>query len=586
MSEAWLILRGCASAARARWREIADRHAARTARSTPVPRSLVFRPDPPGIGSFARAQAMLRGEFAFAGITVNHSGAFWEVRPPSPAFEDAMQAGAWTADLAATGDRRSLALLRAAVFGWIDRYGGGGGPGWRPDLAGARLWHWAAHADAILRGAAPADERRFVRALARHGRFLLRRAHRAPADLPRFTALAGLCVAGVALEGEARLAVAGVRALGRECARAIGPDGGLASRNPEELAEVFAVLVAMARMLEAAGKQPDPRHAAAIARMAPALRTLRMGDGGLARFHGGRAGPAARLDQALADARIRAPARRELTMGYMRLAAGRTICLIDAARPPAGRASLGGHAGTLGIEVSSGRRPLIASIGAGTGFGPEWQRPARATAAHSTAMVERASSSRILAEGLAARLLGPRLAERPQTVTAERSEDSEGAWLRASHDGYVPTHGLVHERRLFLGPDGRDLKGEDTLAAVTDAHKRLFARTVAAAPRLGVAFTVIFHIHPDVEVRLAPGGGTVALLLPSGEEWSFRQSGGALELAESVWLDHEALRPRATKQVVVTGRAVDYFGRVSWAFSRTGDGPRHRRDAAALAGAV
>ena len=42
-------------------------------------------------------------------------------------------------------------------------------------------------------------------------------------------------------------------------------------------------------------------HLQAIVRAVPMLRPLRLGDGGLGRFHGGGAGSAQRIDQALAE---------------------------------------------------------------------------------------------------------------------------------------------------------------------------------------------------------------------------------------------------------------------------------------------
>jgi len=75
--------------------------------------------------------------------------------------------------------------------------------------------------------------------------------------------------------------------------------------------EVFVLLVWAARVLEEADKKPDPRHLAAMERIAPTLRTLRLGDGSLARFHGGGRGIEGQLDQALAESGIRAQPMRE-----------------------------------------------------------------------------------------------------------------------------------------------------------------------------------------------------------------------------------------------------------------------------------
>ena len=67
----------------------------------------------------------------------------------------------------------------------------------------------------------------------------------------------------------------------------------------------------------------------------------------------------------------------------------------------------------------------------------------------------------------------------PQKVTAQRGIGPQGPSLIASHDGYVPTHGLTHVRRMNLSPDGRTLVGEDTLAAMTADDRTRFSRMLS-----------------------------------------------------------------------------------------------------------
>ena len=140
---------------------------------------------------------------------------------------------------------------------------------------------------------------------------------------------------------EARIAPA-VAALAEECSREIGAEGGIPTRNPEELLEVFTLLTWAEQALTEAGRLPPPPIVAALERMAPTLRALRHADGGLARFHGGGRGVEGRLDQALAVAGVKpGPALGQvLAMGFARMIGGRTTVLVDAAPPPDGRAGL------------------------------------------------------------------------------------------------------------------------------------------------------------------------------------------------------------------------------------------------------
>ena len=155
---------------------------------------------------------------------------------------------------------------------------------------------------------------------------------------------------------ERRIAPA-ARALGRECHLRIGAEGGIPSRNPEELLEVFTLLTWASETLRERGHEISPDHRKALARIAPTLRALRHADGALARFHGGGRGQAGRLDAALAVAGVRKMPDASLAMGFARMSHGRTSILIDAAPPPATEASGRAHASTRWIRSDLGSPP-------------------------------------------------------------------------------------------------------------------------------------------------------------------------------------------------------------------------------------
>ncbi|MCT4683125.1 MAG: heparinase II/III-family protein, partial [Roseicyclus sp.] len=57
--------------------------------------------------------------------------------------------------------------------------------------------------------------------------------------------------------------------------------------------------------------------------------------------------------------------------------------------------------------------------------------------------------------------------------------------------------------------------------------------------------------------------------LPGRETWVFRYGGDAtLTLEPSVYLDGARLKPRATKQIVLTGHLTGYGSAVSWTLAR------------------
>ncbi|UPH72025.1 heparinase II/III family protein [Abyssibius alkaniclasticus] len=549
--------------------------AARLAALGRAPRVFSYHLEPRSIGSYAVGRQLMSGNFLFAGQLVEAPGSsIWAIDPPSEDFAAALQGFGWLDDLAAVGDAPARKLAQRWLFEWIATAGAGKGEGWRPDLAGRRLIRWCSHALFILKGLSPAQSRSIFRALGRQVRYLRRRWPSAAPGQERFEALTGLLYAGISLDGCAPLVAPISATIGRECERVIDAHGGLPTRNPEALMESFVLLTWAARTLAEARRVVDKRHQAALLRMAPTLRGLRLGDGALARFHGGRRGEPGRLDQALADASLRPVPRQENLMGFERLSAGRLTIVMDCAPPPKGALGINAHASTLGFEMSSGRRPILMNCGAGGRFGADWRRACRATAAHNTVALERVSSSTIGAGNHGQLVAGP------QNVDVTRAQDMSGTWLAASHDGYAASFGLKHERRLFLSFDGRSFKGEDALRADDPAQRARFTESLGDTPTLGVAFVAHFHIHPDVTPSIDLDGQAVSLTLKSNEVWVFRQEGGLLRLEDSVFLDQRRLKPRMTKQIVVMGRAVNFAGRISWSFMRAQDGGRNTRDIA------
>ena len=539
----------------------------------------VSQPEPRSIGSHARGKQLSAGNFLFAGFLIEAKGkAIWDIPVPDFRFEDALHGFAWLDDLAAVDDAPARTRAQDWTFDWIVRFGRGAGPGWTPDLTGRRLIRWINHAILLLNGRDKDQARSYFRSLGQQTIFLSRRWKTATPGLPRFEALTGLIYAGLALTGMERHVATASAALARECAREMESDGAIPTRNPEELLQVFTLLTWASRALADAGRKPLAAHEAAIERIAPTLRALRHADGGLARFHGGGRGAPGVLDQALAQAHGPALTAHGLSMGFVRLTGGRSSLILDGAAPPTGRNSTNAHASTLGFELTSGRRPLIVNCGSGAGFGAEWRRAGRATPSHSTLCVRGFSSSRLGTEagGPGARA---ELDEVPDQVWAQSEQTLDGLRLLAGHNGYAPTHGMTHLRELMLSVDGRILNGEDTLGAMTGQDRKRYDKLMERTRHQGIAFDLRFHIHPDVDATLDMGGTAVSMALKSGEIWVFRHDGVAeLKLEPSVYLESGRLKPRATRQIVLSALVSDYACQLGWTLAKAQDTPAAIRD--------
>ncbi|SHI82909.1 heparinase II/III family protein [Wenxinia saemankumensis] len=566
----------------AHWARFLDRRAARRAVRRGRPAPLVGIPEPRLLGRVDQGRRMLEGRFLLGGAAIEAPGAaIWDVAAEEGPARDAAQGFLWLDDLAALGGEAARGRAQDWTFRWIDAAGRGRGPGWTVPLTARRVIRWIDHAPFLLQGRGAEDEARFFRLLVAQVHFLAQRWPAGPAGLPRIEALAAIVYAGLALQGQDGMAGPALAALAQESMRQVDAGGGLASRNPEDLLQVLTLLNrAVLAAAEADRAVPEP-VTAAIHRIVPALRTLRHSDGALARFHGGGRGNEGRLDHALAAAGRRGARAEAAAMGFRRLSGGRTTLIVDAAPPPIGLASAEGHASTLAFELTSARRPLIVNCGSGRTFGRDWRRAGRATPSHSTLGIDGVSSARLAPEGTGN--AAGWLAEGPGRVQAVSSDLGDGTRLELSHDGWRGSHGLTHARTLDLGSDGRALVGEDILTTLSDADAQRFDRVMQKTGMQGIAFSIRFHLHPDVEAELDTGGAAVLLHLVSGEDWLFQGEPGArLTLERSVYLESGRPRPRATQQVVLSGRTLAYATRMRWSLAKTHDTPDAVRDTAPM----
>ncbi len=556
-------------------RRARNRLLARSAGLGPRPTPAATLPEPMYVGEADRGARLVRGLWDAGGRTIDLAGGpIWAASVADPRLAASRESCGWIDDLAALANRPARVLAQGWVQEWIRRCGGGAGPGWTPELTGLRAMRWVAHAGLLTDGLDPTAAERFWRALAAQQRYLARAWDQAAPGLARLRALAGLVWTGRALPHPGHAAA--ITRLGALAAAAVGPEGEVVSRRPEDLAETLALLVWTARLLEDAGEGAAPEHLAAIVRMVPTLRPLRMGDGGLARFHGGGAGAAHAIDKALAELRLETQPRPRLPMGYIRLTGGRVTLVMDGAGPPAGVWAEGAHAGALAFEMSAGRQPLVVNVGPGRGFegqpadtlpggaGLDWAEAARRTPAHSTVEVDGASS---------AAFVGGVLTAGPTLVSVRQAQDASGMWLLATQDGYVASKGLLHERRIFVDARGAEARGEEILS-VTDARARAAFDRAAAAAGGRVGFAARFHLHPGVDAAFDPVADSALLTLPSGETWEFRAGGGEVTIEDSAYLGPEAPVPRPSRQVVVRAEVVEYLGQITWSFGRIGEAPR------------
>jgi uncharacterized heparinase superfamily protein len=353
--------------------------------------------------------------------------------------------------------------------------------------------------------------------------------------------------------------------------RQILPDGGHVTRSPGHLLEAFRVLSMVQQALDDSGRETKPALEWSLEwsleRIAPMLRFFRLGDGALAVFNGGAEEDARVIAALLArDDNEERPVAHAADSGFHRLAMGRTVVLFDAGAPPPSAYSADAHAGALAFEMTAGAHRLIVNCGSSISRDRRWAAALRSTPAHSTLTLDDTSQAAVLGEGALASLLGSRLVGGPAQVETRRLESAHGLSVEANHDAYVARFGLLHQRRMTLARGGHSLTGADRLIPI---QSKAWTTTHAGkGDYRGLPFAIRFHIHPDVRLSLAQGGGSVILKLPNGEGWRFRCGGGTLAVEESIYFGGDSAR--RAEQLVVSGSIKNEPVESAWVFEQVG----------------
>jgi uncharacterized heparinase superfamily protein len=481
-------------------------------------------------------------ELNFAGIS------------PSSRAGEALQGFSWLRDLAAAASRERGAPVGETLVGrWLVAHGSRPDEAWAPHLWGERILFWSAYAPYILSSSDSGYRSALLNTFARGARHLDSTADKAPAGIKRVTAWCGVVAAGLLIQGGVPRVARGEAGLARALGGAQFDDGGLVSRSPfEQMLLVDRLGLLRSCYLAARQTIPEGIETAAAAALA-ALHGVTLGDGALSSWQGCGPGEAARMMALIEGCGLRArPLRQARGWGYQRLSALGTVLVLDAAPPPQPKMAAAATASTLAFELSDGGQRLVVNCG---GPGPlpttlprDLAIALRSTAAHSTLVLADTNSTSISADGSLGRGV--------EDVAIDRREDNDSSRLDARHDGYVKGFGMLHQRSLIVGNDGKEVRGVDQL--VPKGRKRI---------RGSASYAVRFHLAPGVEATLTADGMGALLRSKGAPPWNFRCRGGELSTEESMWIDGRG-QARRTIQLAVTGEISAMGGEIGWQFRR------------------
>ncbi len=483
----------------------------------------------------------------------------------APPFERVIHGFSWLRDLAASAPREQCAATAERVCAaWLDdNPKPGKGAAWHIEYAGSRLMAWLVNAPLVLSGVDATVRKRMLKAIEETARWLDRKVSRAEDQLGAVEGWAAITAAGLLMPDGKPRRLYGEAGLVKALGELVAEDGGVLSRSPLAQMDAIALLVDLKACYQAVERDFPDALQIMLELLVPPLLALRHGDGGLGSWQGGAATSADRVSALIEASGVRTRPLKEIRhWGYQRLAGGKTVVLLDAAPPPKPRLARWGCASTLGMEMSEGAHRLIVNCGgaalAGGQVPARIEQGLRATAAHSTLVLDNANSTAVLINGALGK--GVEQVEVDRRIMRQKGEDATR--IEASHDGYSARYGLTHRRILMLRGDGEELRGEDILLPKAQKGKRG-----------KIDFAIRFHLGPSVEAKLAEDKRGASLLLPSGSLWQFRMgaddNGASVALEESLWVDGEG-RPHPIQQLVIQGMTSRSGGQFSWLFKKMG----------------
>jgi uncharacterized heparinase superfamily protein len=546
--------------------------------------TFVSLPFPLSVGDVDQGLQILDGQFTLGSQTldVGTHGDPWSVPAPSQVYANRLHSFNWLDDLASLGSskkhvrktpdtpKRTGERARYLVDRWIAVYGKWNPFAWREDILTNRIYSWLTNWRALLdddKESADAEGRRA--SLARQLKCLRKTYNHTPPGICRLKAAACLVIAGACLDGKQDgFLDRGLDLLDDELEKQILADGGHISRSAEQALNALEILIQTEEALDARGIAGSKEIRRAIDRMAPIVSFFSTADGHQFSFHGGGRGCPRITKTLLARAKI-----KPKSFGFARHTkfhklerSGNTV-MIDCGDAAPRPYDLDAHLAPLAMEMSTPTGPLFVNCGWNVGQPEHWRQPMRATAAHSTLILDNRDTGELLETGLSAKLLGAAIAKDAAGVSCARNEQETGTWLEVSHNGYLKSFGLCHRRRLYMDLTGTDIRGEDQLYVPLGEDP---------LRRDQIPFAIRFHLHPSVKVTLAQDQHSALLIQPGGIGWRFRADGGPLQLEKSVYLA-EGCRPRRSEQLVIHGNAYgDSDGqtrsnRVRWTIKRMGN---------------
>ncbi len=330
----------------------------------------------------------------------------------------------------------------------------------------------------------------------------------------------------------------------RKLGEILNEDGGHISRRPETHFKVMTQLFECRVAIAQAGISDVQSLDQMLTKMGAIAKMWRSGSGNFAHFHGGGITPAVRIDDVVKRCGPTGKVTRHAKQtGFVRLSSGRTTLIMDCATPvtpiPENSASL------ASFEVHLAGTPFI--VNAGQLSEKKFVNSAFCqTAAHTALTLDNLNNCFWSGDNydlVRALEIGPA---------------TGGMLVHLAHDGYMNSHGIIHERHVYLTTGGGNIRGSDTLR---------YTGGPGEIPKTGI---IRFHLHPRVSAAMVSNGTIVLKISTQKAGWLFKCKGANPVLEPSVYF--EGKQRLSCQQIILRMHAQDIRHHsdksIKWSFTR------------------
>jgi len=453
----------------------------------------------------------------------------------------------WLRDLRAFGGSHARSRARQLIEGWVEQNSSWHASRWQPDIMGQRLANLIFCYDWYAPSATEDFQAKLAQSIALQAKCLALDWQRLIDQTAQLTALKGLFVAQAALGAKTENLEALLDLTLPLIEQVTQADGGHKSRMPDIHLKLMRDLIEIRNTASSTDIESTAQLDKKIVQMAALCRMWRHADGQFARFNGAGLMANEIIEETLARAEQRSKVLQLAPdSGFVRLSSARSTLIMDTGTPET-NAEVTGF-GTLAFEFAVGQHLLVVNPGQ-TATDANLQRLLCSTKAHSTLTIDGQNSSSPGENRLA-------------RVSNVEIGPAEGGMLAvATHDGYAPSHGILHHRHLFLATGGGNLRGADILE---------YTGAPGEIPRLAIAR---FHLHPRVTAAMLHDQRVLLKIRGHRVGWVFR-SNAATSLDNSLFFDGT---DRMNCQQIVLSFALGDLratgnSSIKWAFTRSDAG--------------